>query len=116
MRAQEAREAGKLAGIEVLDGVFDDLDIYSDNAESRNKVVEVIQYAQPDFIITHNPDDYMPDHTATAKLVFDASSLRRSPTGRPRRKRPPSSFQSTTWILWPESISCRTNSWTFQAR
>jgi LmbE family N-acetylglucosaminyl deacetylase len=73
MRAQEARDAGKLAGIEVLDGVFDDLDIYSDNAESRNKVVEVIQYAQPDFIITHNPDDYMPDHTATAKLVFDAS-------------------------------------------
>ena len=73
MRAQEARDAGKLAGIEVLNGVFDDLDIYSDNAESRNKVVEVIQYAQPDFIITHNPDDYMPDHTATAKLVFDAS-------------------------------------------
>jgi LmbE family N-acetylglucosaminyl deacetylase len=73
MRANEAREAGKLAGIEVIGGVFDDLDIYSDNAESRNKVVELIQYAQPDFIITHNPDDYMPDHTATAKLVFDAA-------------------------------------------
>ena len=27
MRANEAKEAGKLAGIEVLDGVFDDLDI-----------------------------------------------------------------------------------------
>ena len=73
MRANEAREAGKLAGIEVIGGVFDDLDIYSDNAESRNKVVELIQYAQPDFVITHNPDDYMPDHTATAKLVFDAA-------------------------------------------
>ena len=73
MRANEAKEAGKLAGIEVIGGVFDDLDIYSDNAESRNKVVELIQYAQPDFIITHNPDDYMPDHTATAKLVFDAA-------------------------------------------
>jgi LmbE family N-acetylglucosaminyl deacetylase len=72
MRANEAREAGKLAGIEVIGGVFDDLDIYSDNAESRNKVVELIQYAQPDFIITHNPDDYMPDHTATSKLVFSA--------------------------------------------
>jgi LmbE family N-acetylglucosaminyl deacetylase len=73
MRANEAREAGRLAGIEVIGGVFDDLDIYADNAESRNKVVELIQYAQPDFIITHNPDDYMPDHTATAKLVFDAA-------------------------------------------
>ena len=69
MRAEEARTAGRLAGIEVLDGVFDDLDIYSDNAESRNKVVEIIQYAQPDFIITQNPDDYMPDHVACSKLV-----------------------------------------------
>ena len=73
MRAAEAREAGELAGVEVLDGVFDDLDIYADNAESRNKVVEIIQYAQPDVIITHNPDDYMPDHTAVSRLVFDAS-------------------------------------------
>ena len=73
MRAAEARAAGALAGIEVLDGLFGDLDIYADNADSRNKVVEVIQYAQPDVIITHNPDDYMPDHTATSKLVFDAA-------------------------------------------
>ncbi len=73
MRAAEARAAGALAGIEVLDGFFGDLDIFADNAESRAKVVEVIQYAQPDFIITHNPDDYMPDHVATSRLVFDAA-------------------------------------------
>lgn len=73
IRRQEAIDAGKLAGIEVIEGGFDDLEIYADNAEARNKVVEVIRYANPDFIITHNPDDYMPDHVATAKLVFDAS-------------------------------------------
>lgn len=73
MRAAEARAAGARAGIEVLDGVFGDLDIYADNKESRDKVVEIIQYAQPDVIITHNPDDYMPDHVATSKLVFDAA-------------------------------------------
>ena len=33
----------------------------------------MIKYADPDFIITHNPDDYMPDHTAVSRLVFDAS-------------------------------------------
>ena len=90
IRAEEAREAGRLAGIEVLDGVFDDLDIYADNAESRNKVVEIIQHAQPDVIITHNPDDYMPDHTATSKLVFDASFTATLPnwpskTGKPAK-------------------------------
>ena len=73
IRAAEAKKAGAMAGIEVIWGGFNDLDIYPDNKEARDKIVEVIQYAQPDFIITHNPDDYMPDHTAVAKLVFDAS-------------------------------------------
>ncbi len=88
MRAAEAREAGRLAGIEVLDGVFGDLDIYADNAESRNKVVEIIQYAQPDFIITHNPDDYMPDHTATSKLVFDAAFTATLPNWPSKTRKP----------------------------
>ena len=35
-------------------------------------MVKVIRDVDPDFIITHNPDDYMPDHTATSKLVFSA--------------------------------------------
>jgi len=88
MRAAEARRAGALAGIEVLDGVFDDLDIYSDNAEARMKVVEIIQYANPDFIITHDPDDYMPDHTATSKLVFDAAFTATLPNLKTKTARP----------------------------
>lgn len=73
IRANEAKNAGKLAGIEVIHGGFDDLEIYDNNQLARDKVVDVIRYANPDLIITHNPDDYMPDHTATSRLVFDAS-------------------------------------------
>ena len=73
IRAQEAKKAGSLAGIEVIYGGFNDLDIYDNNKTARDKMVEVIKYANPDFIITHNPDDYMPDHTAVSRLVFDAS-------------------------------------------
>lgn len=73
IRAQEAKNAGALAGIEVICGGFDDLEIYDNNKEARDKMVDVIRYANPDLIITHDPDDYMPDHTAVSRLVFDAS-------------------------------------------
>lgn len=73
IRDAEAVKAGSLAGIEVISAGFDDLEIFDNNKEARDRIVEIIQYADPDFIITHNPDDYMPDHTATSRLVFDAS-------------------------------------------
>ena len=73
IRANEAKRAGAMAGIEVISAGFNDLDIYDNNKEARDKIVDVIRYANPDFIITHNPEDYMPDHTAVSRLVFDAS-------------------------------------------
>ncbi len=73
IRANEAKAAGALAGVEVICAGFDDLEIYDNNREARDKMVDVIKYAQPDVIITHDPNDYMPDHTAVSKLVFDAS-------------------------------------------
>ncbi len=72
MRAGEAQRSGALGDFEVMWGGFDDLEIYDNNKESRDKVVEVIKKVNPDFIITHSPDDYMPDHTAVSRLVFDA--------------------------------------------
>jgi len=73
IRAAEAKKAGAMAGIEVFWGGFDDLEIYDNNKEARDKMVDVIKYANPDVIITHDPNDYMPDHTAVSRLVFDAS-------------------------------------------
>ncbi len=73
MRAEEARKAGSLAGIKVVTCDIGDLLVYSEDKTQRDKVVNVIREAQPDLIITHSPDDYMPDHTAVSKLVFDAA-------------------------------------------
>lgn len=73
IRANEAKSAGALAGIEVIYGGFDDLMIFDNGKLARDKLVDVIRYANPDVIITHNPDDYMPDHTAVSRLVFDAA-------------------------------------------
>lgn len=88
MRANEAKRAGAMAGIEVFCAGFNDLDLYDNNEEARDKVVDVIKYANPDFIITHNPDDYMPDHTATSRLVFDASFAATLPNYKSKQPNP----------------------------
>jgi LmbE family N-acetylglucosaminyl deacetylase len=73
IRNEEAKRSCELAGFEHIYGGFDDLDIYDNNKKARDMVTDIIREVDPDFIITHHPDDYMPDHTATAKLVFEAS-------------------------------------------
>ncbi len=88
IRAEEARRAGALAGIEVIAAGFRDLDIFDNNRAARDRIVEIIRYANPDFIITHDPDDYMPDHTAVSRLVFDASFAATLPNYPPKTDAP----------------------------
>ena len=88
IRANEAKKAGAMAGIEVICAGFNDLDIYDNNQAARDRMVDIIQYANPDFIITHNPDDYMPDHTAVARLVFDASFTATLPNYKSKLQKP----------------------------
>lgn len=73
MRAEEAKKAGRLAGIRVITCDIGDVMVYAEDKAQRDKIVDVIRAEQPDVIITHSPQDYMPDHTAVSKLVFDAS-------------------------------------------
>ena len=73
IRREEARAAGRLVGVEVESIDIGDLlpDGYS--LEQRDAIMELIRRVQPDMIITQDPNDYMPDHRAVSKLVFDAS-------------------------------------------
>ena len=73
MRINEAKKAGSLAGIEVITADIGDLLVNGGDMSQRNKIIEIIRYAQPDLIITHAPSDYMCDHVAVSRLVFDAS-------------------------------------------
>ena len=72
IRAAEAQKSGSLAGIEVITCDLGDLLVY-DKIEQRDQLVDVIRKTDPDILITHSPNDYMPDHVAVSKLVFDAS-------------------------------------------
>lgn len=74
IRRREAAAAAAVIGAEYIPPLFEDLDLYPDKA-TRQKVANLIREARPDFIITHPPVDYAPDHIATSQLVFDASFL-----------------------------------------
>jgi N-acetylglucosamine malate deacetylase 1 len=43
------------------------------NLAARQALEDVFTQFKPDVLITHPPDDYHPDHTATHQLVMDAS-------------------------------------------
>ena len=73
IRLKEAKASGSIIGAEVITCDVGDLLVYGDAKEQRDLVVDVIRRARPDVIITHSPTDYMPDHVAVSKLVFDAS-------------------------------------------
>lgn len=73
MRTLEAERAGALAGIEVINLDIGDLLPNGSDIAQRDKVAALIRDVKPDFMITHSPNDYMPDHVAVSKLVFDAS-------------------------------------------
>ena len=72
MRIGEAKRAGALAGIEVITTDIGDLLPNGCDIKQRDLIVDIIKERQPDIIITHSPTDYMPDHLAVHKLVFDA--------------------------------------------
>ena len=72
IRDKESKKAADLIKAETLGPIAGDLDLYP-TREMRLKVVDIIRYAKPDIIITHNVNDYIPDHVITGQIVFDSA-------------------------------------------
>lgn len=73
IRIKEAQRAAAMGGFEIITADIDDLTMNSADVDQQLKILRVIRYARPDFIITHSPDDYCSDHVELSKLVFKAS-------------------------------------------
>ena len=73
-RAKESAAVAKMTGIKYDVWDYDDCNIVAD-LETRKRVIRYIRNYNPDMIITHRTNDYMPDHRAVAQLVQDASYL-----------------------------------------
>lgn len=73
IRGEEAATAATIIGAHYLSLGFSDGDINAASHEQKEAVIDAIRYVRPDVILTHSPDDYMPDHNETSRLVDDAS-------------------------------------------
>lgn len=73
IRIAEAARSCAMGGFDVVTCDVGDLDLYEGSKAVRDKLVQIIRKAKPDLILTHDPNDYMADHVAVARLVFDAS-------------------------------------------
>lgn len=73
-RAGESAKVAELLGIEYDVWNNDDCNLVAD-LETRKKTIRYIREFNPDLIISHRTNDYMPDHRATGQLVQDASYL-----------------------------------------
>jgi LmbE family N-acetylglucosaminyl deacetylase len=77
IRKQEAQAAADVIGAELVWLAIPDGELVV-NLETRHLFVETIRAANPDVIIAHPSDDYHPDHTASSKLVIEASQVART--------------------------------------
>lgn len=73
IRLEESHRSAALIGAEHICLGYGDAALYYQSKEVRDRLTDILRAEKPDMIITHTPDDYMPDHVATAHLVFDAS-------------------------------------------
>ena len=74
IRADEARQAAKLIGAEIIPLGLLDGEVCLEDADTQLKIIDVIRQAKPDLIITHAPNDtYHSDHGVVSRLVLDAS-------------------------------------------
>ena len=73
IRLAEAEQAAKTIGAEFVSLGVGDLMVNQFNEDTVDRLTDVVRFAKPDVIITHNPQDYMRDHIQTSELVFNAS-------------------------------------------
>ncbi|MBR3942042.1 MAG: PIG-L family deacetylase [Clostridia bacterium] len=73
IRLKEAQNACKIAGFEHITADIGDLAVNSADPKQIEKMVRIIRYANPDVIITHDPNDYHSDHVETSKLLFNSA-------------------------------------------
>ena len=89
-RAKESRAAARLLGARFHPSLADDLEIFYE-PKLLQRLAAVIRDVSPSIVLTHSLEDYMEDHTNTARLAVTAAFVRGMPNfvTQPRRAAAP---------------------------
>jgi len=74
-RKVEATAASQKLGAAGLIWMDEEDEFLFDDLRTRMKFVDAVRQAKAEIIVTHNPQDYHPDHIACSKLATDARIL-----------------------------------------
>lgn len=74
IRKEEARRAAAIIGAEYICLDYDDEMFFEDKA-ARLAFIDLVRYCKADVILTHNPEDYNPDHELTSKIINDIAVM-----------------------------------------
>lgn len=74
IRKAEAARAAAVIGAEYICLDYDDEMFFEDKA-ARLAFIDLVRYCKADVILTHNPEDYNPDHELTSKIVNDIAVM-----------------------------------------
>ena len=74
IRKAEAARAAAVIGAEYICLDYDDEMFFEDKA-ARLAFIDLVRYCKADIILTHNPEDYNPDHELTSKIINDIAVM-----------------------------------------
>lgn len=100
VRRMEMNAAAQLLGADLLEGGFDDGELF-DSVETRTAVVELFRRFRPTLVLAHARDDYHADHRAASALA-EAASWFCASAGR-QTASPPLERQPELW--WMDTVA-----------
>ena len=103
IRGREARTGAKILGAQYHPPITNDLEI-TYRVELLRRVAAVIREVKPHIVLTHSPQDYMEDHTATSRLAVTAAFTRGMPNFRTVPTRAPADYDVTLYHTMPHGL------------
>ncbi|MGO8702130.1 MAG: PIG-L deacetylase family protein [Limisphaerales bacterium] len=102
-RRAEAQEAARILGAHWHPSLTDDLEIFYQDSLIR-ALSAVIREVKPGMVLTHPPDDYMEDHTATSRLAVTAAFIRGMRNAKSVPSRTAANFDTMVYHAMPHGL------------